>query len=58
MIFLLLYSALGGVRDALIVFSAVPLALSGGIAALMAARECRCPSQPRLGSSRFRASRC
>jgi cobalt-zinc-cadmium resistance protein CzcA len=34
MIFLLLYSALGGVRDALLVFSAVPLALSGGIAAL------------------------
>ena len=34
MIFLLLYSALGRVRDALIVFSAVPLALSGGIAAL------------------------
>jgi cobalt-zinc-cadmium resistance protein CzcA len=34
MIFLLLYSALGGARDALLVFSAVPLALSGGIAAL------------------------
>jgi cobalt-zinc-cadmium resistance protein CzcA len=34
LIFLLLYSALGAVRDALVVFSAVPLALSGGIAAL------------------------
>ncbi|PWB88851.1 hypothetical protein C5688_18690 [Methylocystis sp. MitZ-2018] len=34
LIFLLLYSALGGVRDALVVFSAVPLALSGGVAAL------------------------
>ncbi|MGC1860964.1 MAG: CusA/CzcA family heavy metal efflux RND transporter [Methylocystis sp.] len=34
MIFILLYSALGGARDALIVFSAVPLALSGGVAAL------------------------
>jgi heavy metal efflux system protein len=34
MIFVLLYSALGGARDALLVFSAVPLALSGGVAAL------------------------
>jgi len=34
MIFLLLYSALGAVRDALLVFTAVPLALSGGVAAL------------------------
>jgi cobalt-zinc-cadmium resistance protein CzcA len=34
LIFLLLYSALGGALDALLVFSAVPLALSGGIAAL------------------------
>ncbi|ATQ69889.1 MULTISPECIES: efflux RND transporter permease subunit [Methylosinus] len=34
LIFLLLYSALGAARDALIVFSAVPLALSGGVAAL------------------------
>lgn len=34
MIFLLLYSALGRARDAALVFSAVPLALSGGIAAL------------------------
>ena len=34
MIFLLLYSALGAARDALLVFSAVPLALSGGVAAL------------------------
>ncbi len=34
MIFLLLFSALGGARDALLVFSAVPLALSGGIIAL------------------------
>jgi heavy metal efflux system protein len=34
LIFLLLFSALGGLADALLVFSAVPLALSGGIAAL------------------------
>jgi cobalt-zinc-cadmium resistance protein CzcA len=34
LIFLLLYSALGSPRDALLVFSAVPLALTGGILAL------------------------
>jgi heavy metal efflux system protein len=34
LIFLLLVSALGSFRDALIVFSAVPLALTGGVAAL------------------------
>jgi len=34
LIFLLLYSALGTPRDALLVFSAVPLALTGGIAML------------------------
>ena len=34
LIFLLLCSALGSPRDALLVFSAVPLALTGGIAAL------------------------
>jgi cobalt-zinc-cadmium resistance protein CzcA len=34
LIFLLLYSALGSPRDALLVFSAIPLALTGGIAAL------------------------
>ena len=34
LIFLLLYSALGSPRDALLVFSAVPLPLTGGIAAL------------------------
>ncbi|AWN35167.1 efflux RND transporter permease subunit [Methylobacterium radiodurans] len=34
LIFLLLYSALNSPRDALLVFSAVPLALTGGIAAL------------------------
>ncbi|QRM35170.1 efflux RND transporter permease subunit [Microvirga sp. VF16] len=34
LIFLLLYSALGSPRDALLVFSAVPLALTGGVAAL------------------------
>ncbi len=34
LIFLLLLSALGSARDALIVFSAVPLALTGGVAAL------------------------
>jgi cobalt-zinc-cadmium resistance protein CzcA len=33
-IFLLLYSALSSARDALLVFSAVPLALTGGVAAL------------------------
>ncbi|WP_431014892.1 efflux RND transporter permease subunit [Bradyrhizobium pachyrhizi] len=34
MILLLLFGALGSARDALLVFSAVPLALTGGIAAL------------------------
>jgi cobalt-zinc-cadmium resistance protein CzcA len=34
LIFLLLYQALGSARDALLVFSAVPLALTGGITAL------------------------
>jgi cobalt-zinc-cadmium resistance protein CzcA len=34
MIFLLLFGALGSARDALLVFSAIPLALCGGIAAL------------------------
>ena len=34
LIFLLLLSALGSTRDALLVFSAVPLALTGGVAAL------------------------
>jgi cobalt-zinc-cadmium resistance protein CzcA len=34
LIFLLLYQALGSPRDALLVFSAVPLALTGGIAAI------------------------
>jgi cobalt-zinc-cadmium resistance protein CzcA len=34
LILLLLFGALGSVRDALLVFSAVPLALTGGIAAL------------------------
>lgn len=34
LIFLLLFTALGSARDALLVFSAVPLALTGGIAAL------------------------
>ncbi len=34
LIFLLLYSALGSPRDALLVFTAVPLALTGGIVAL------------------------
>src|SRR5262245_37007785 len=36
LIFLLLYSALGSVRDALLVFTAVPLALTGGVLALWA----------------------
>ncbi|WOJ91194.1 CusA/CzcA family heavy metal efflux RND transporter [Methylocapsa polymorpha] len=34
LMFLLLYTALGTPRDALLVFSAVPLALTGGVAAL------------------------
>ena len=34
LIFLLLYSALGSALDAVLVFTAVPLALSGGVAAL------------------------
>ena len=34
LIFLLLFGALGSARDALLVFSAVPLALTGGVLAL------------------------
>jgi cobalt-zinc-cadmium resistance protein CzcA len=34
LIFLLLYAALGSARDALLVFSAVPMALTGGVLAL------------------------
>ncbi len=34
LIFLLLFAALGSARDALLVFSAVPLAVTGGVAAL------------------------
>src|SRR5215510_3802899 len=34
LIFFLLYSALGSARDALLVFSAVPMALTGGVLAL------------------------
>ncbi len=34
LIFLLLFSALGSVRDAILVFTAIPLALTGGIVAL------------------------
>ena len=34
LIFLLLYQALGSVKDAILVFTAVPLALTGGVAAL------------------------
>jgi cobalt-zinc-cadmium resistance protein CzcA len=34
MIFLLLFSAMGSVRDAALVFSAIPLALTGGVLAL------------------------
>src|SRR5205085_7328976 len=34
LIFLLLFGALGSARDALLVFSAVPLSLTGGVAAL------------------------
>ncbi len=34
LVFLLLFSALGGARDAALVFSGVPLALTGGVAAL------------------------
>ena len=39
LIFLLLLSALGSARDALLVFSAVPLALTGGVACAVAARH-------------------
>ncbi len=39
MVFLLLLAAMGSARDALLVFSAVPLALTGGIAGAVAARH-------------------
>ncbi|MGH1573614.1 efflux RND transporter permease subunit [Methylobacterium sp. P31] len=57
LIFLLLTSALGGARDALLVFSAVPLALTGGIAALWLRGMPLSRYRPRWGSSRSRGWR-
>lgn len=59
LIFLLLFSALGSAKDALLVFSAVPLALTGGIAALwlgdavldLGCRRFHCPFR-RCGAER------
>ncbi len=55
LILILQYTAFGSFRDALIVFSGVPLALVGGVATL-ALRVYRCPSPPVLALSRFPAS--
>jgi heavy metal efflux system protein len=57
LIFLLLYTALGSPRDALLVFSAVPLALTGGVAALWL-RSMPFPFRPPSGLSRYPAWRC
>jgi cobalt-zinc-cadmium resistance protein CzcA len=58
LIYLLLFGALGSPRDALLVFSAVPLALTGGIAALWLRAACRSPFRPRSDSLHCRASPC
>jgi cobalt-zinc-cadmium resistance protein CzcA len=57
LIFLMLFSTFGSVRQALLVLSNIPFALVGGIVALWApASTCRC--RPRSASSRCWASRC
>ena len=53
LIFLLLFGAPGFSRDALLVFSAVPLALTGGVFALWL-RACRFRSWRRSDSSPYR----
>ncbi len=58
LIFLLLFSAFGSVKDALLVFSGVPLALTGGIALALVARTSRSRSRRASASSRCPASRC
>jgi hypothetical protein len=58
MIFLLLLMSLGSAADALLVFTGVPHALTGGIATLMLPGFNRSvlPFQPPAGSDRLRAS--
>jgi Cu/Ag efflux pump CusA len=57
LIFLVLFSTFGSVRQALLVLSNIPFALIGGIVALASpASTCRC--RPRWASSRCSASRC
>jgi Cu/Ag efflux pump CusA len=51
LILLLLYEALGTAREALIIFTGVPLALIGGVFAFLA-KECLSPSRPPWASSR------
>ena len=55
LIFLLLLGALGSARDALLVFSAVPLALTGGVAALWL-RDMPFSISAAVGLSRYPAS--
>jgi Cu/Ag efflux pump CusA len=57
MIFGLLFMAFGSGKDAAIVFSGVPLALTGGVVALWM-RDIPCPFLQAWGSSRCRASPC
>jgi Cu/Ag efflux pump CusA len=58
LIMLLLFGALGNIRDAAIVFTGVPLALVGGVLAHCSCGACPSRSRQRSASSRFRASRC
>ena len=48
LIFLLLYTALGSPRDAILVFSAIPLALTGGVFSLGCALPFLCRPQSDL----------
>jgi heavy metal efflux system protein len=57
LIFLLLYAALGSPRDALLVSSAVPLAITGGVSHCGYA-TCRFSFRPRSGLSPYPAWRC
>lgn len=57
MIFGLLFMAFGSARDAAIVFTGIPLALTGGVAALWL-RDIRSRSRPVWASSRCPAWRC
>ena len=58
LIYGLLYGLFRSFKDAAIVFSGVPLALTGGVAALLLGGGFRCRSRRRSASSRSPAWRC